>query len=623
MALSPFTLVIGTKSDTLNGFNVIPNAPYEIRHRNANGSSGALANIFSDSAGLVPITQTGAAVDSRGTATFYAEAIPLNAEYNNGSVIVQPIDSGISNQNFISLGRVIPFPTLANAIADTNKLKIFDGAVLDIKGLDTWDVVLLSSVAINDIDKFASTGLSTLALVQRPINSIEGNLLWQGSFNVWQRGFAFDDFTSRVGVMDGSSFSRAAASDKEILVIQQGEPQRIQRIVGDTNTDACYLVINMDHEQTKVIAGKPTFFKTSIRGNALTGPVSIRVQYTTYSDLQKITAFDGVYDVGHNELVTQVITPVSGVETFELFDTILNIPSEAKQVALVFIYEPSGVSPAEEWIEFEAVSNTERPHSNITKTPFNVAIEQAQRQYRKSYAYDSFPRTASNFGALSAVSKGQDSLTDSIFPANFDISMLYAPTVTVRTPSGGGVGVTFYNETKETELTAKVNITSSKGFRIEGADKALGYDAGDFTPALVAVAAPTYTKQIGKYVKDGDLVYFTIEIEYSGLDLADTSDVQIATLPFGGADQNGLGSVNINVNGSTGFNLLSTDSILPAIQNTAGTIIVFPRVTGVNIDYNDGKMSAAGVIKLSGTYRTSEIYAMNTYSTHYEAEARL
>ena len=56
MALSPFTLVIGTKSDALNGFNVIPNAPYEIRLRNTNGSSGALANIFSDSAGLVPIT---------------------------------------------------------------------------------------------------------------------------------------------------------------------------------------------------------------------------------------------------------------------------------------------------------------------------------------------------------------------------------------------------------------------------------------------------------------------------------------------------------------------------------------------------------------------------------------
>ena len=91
MALSPYTLIIGTKSD--DPFNVIPNAPYEIRHRDtATGASLGLANIFSDPAGLVPITQTGATVNDRGTVVFYAEAVPLNAEYNNGTSIVQPID---------------------------------------------------------------------------------------------------------------------------------------------------------------------------------------------------------------------------------------------------------------------------------------------------------------------------------------------------------------------------------------------------------------------------------------------------------------------------------------------------------------------------------------------------
>ncbi len=73
MALSPYTLIIGTKSD--DPFNVIPNAPYEIRHRDtATGASLGLANIFSDPAGLVPITQTGATVNDRGTVVFYAEA---------------------------------------------------------------------------------------------------------------------------------------------------------------------------------------------------------------------------------------------------------------------------------------------------------------------------------------------------------------------------------------------------------------------------------------------------------------------------------------------------------------------------------------------------------------------
>ena len=174
MALSPFTLVIGTKSDALNGFNVIPNAPYEIRLRNTNGSSGALANIFSDSAGLVPITQTGATVDSRGSVTFYASAIPLNAQYNNGSVIVQPIDIGVTNQNLISFGRVIPFPTLAAAIQETNQAKIFDGAALNINertsgngGGAIWDVVLTSSVTPNSYDIQVSAANPDLSLVLR------------------------------------------------------------------------------------------------------------------------------------------------------------------------------------------------------------------------------------------------------------------------------------------------------------------------------------------------------------------------------------------------------------------------------------------------------------------------
>lgn len=452
------------------------------------------------------------------------------------------------------------------------------------------------------------------------LTGINVNLLWQGSMNVWQRGFAFDDFTSRVMVMDGWRFSRAAASDSEILVIQQGDFARVQRLQGDTNTDICYLSGNMEHDTTKAIAGRDIFIKTGIRANALTGPVSIRVQYTTYSDLQKITEFDGVYSVGHNEILTQVITPTNGVETFEVFDTVLNIPAEAKQVSIVYIYEPTGTSPAEEWFEFSGVSITDRPYSNIPEVPFIEAIDSAQRRYRKSYAYDSFPRTISNFGALTAVSKGQDALTDSVFPADFDVSMLYAPTITVRTPSGGGSGVTFYNETKDAQLTAIVNIISSKGFRIEGADKAVGYEIGTFTPTLGSVTV-NYIVQNGTFIKDGDTVNFEIEIQYDTLNLPDTSDVHILGLPFGGADKNGVGNVTLNIAASTGFNLLITDVVYPIFLATSGAAIAFTRSTGVNYDYNDGKMNAAGTILLSGSYKTSEVYDINTYSTHYEAEA--
>jgi hypothetical protein len=228
----------------------------------------------------------------------------------------------------------------------------------------------------------------------------------------------------------------------------------------------------------------------------------------------------------------------------------------------------------------------------------------------------------SNFGALIAVSKGTNTLTDSILPADFDVSMLYAPTITVRRTNGGGAGVEFWNETQQEEVIALVSSVSSKGFRIEGASKAVAYEDGTFTPILAAVTV-NHTVQNGRFVRDGDVVNFEIEIVYDTLDLADTSDINITGLPFGGADKNGAGDMTINLNASTGFNLLDTDVIYPIISSTAGSIIVFTRSSGTIYDYNDGKMNAAGAILISGNYKTSEVYAINTYSSHYEAEARL
>lgn len=448
------------------------------------------------------------------------------------------------------------------------------------------------------------------------------NLLWQGSMNVWQRGFAFDDFTTRVGVMDGWTFSRDVASDKQILIIQQTEEARLQRIVGDSSLSKCYLVANMDHEATRDIAGKSVFIKTSLRSNDATGPVKIRVQYTTYSDLQKITALDGIYPVAHVEIITETISPTQNTGIFEDFDTIVSIPSDAMQVAIVLIYEPAGTATSNEFVEFKGVSITDIAFDSLLLVPFDLAIREAQRQYIKSYAYDSFPRSISDFGALAATSKGTATLTDSIFPENFDVSMLYAPTITIRRTNGGGFGVEFYNETQQAEVVALVNFISSKGFRLESVVKAVAYEDGSFIPTLGSVAV-SYTKQDGRFVRDGDIVSFEIDIEYNTLDLTDTSDIQITGLPFGGADNDGAGDLTLNLNASTGFNLLDTDVIYPIILSTEGTLVAFTRSSGTNYDYNDGKMNASGRILISGNYKTSEIYAMNTYSSHYEAEARL
>ncbi len=91
MALSPYTVTIYTKQD--NPYNVIPDAPIEIRERLANGTSGSLSIIYSDQEGLIPITQTGAKADSNGQFVFYAEAAQYNAVYESQTV---PVDVGVT-----------------------------------------------------------------------------------------------------------------------------------------------------------------------------------------------------------------------------------------------------------------------------------------------------------------------------------------------------------------------------------------------------------------------------------------------------------------------------------------------------------------------------------------------
>ena len=91
-------------------------------------------------------------------------------------------DSGatIDGINVTATDRVIPFDTLDEAVNETNPLKIFNGAALNLAGRNTkndgggamWDVVDLSSVTPNTFDIVQCVGIPTLALVLREGGSI-------------------------------------------------------------------------------------------------------------------------------------------------------------------------------------------------------------------------------------------------------------------------------------------------------------------------------------------------------------------------------------------------------------------------------------------------------------------
>ncbi len=173
MTLSAFTVTIMTLDDSPH--NTLPLAPLEIRNRLANGTSGALASIFSDSAGANAITQTGATTDSLGQFLFYASPAPYNAVFdNNGTPVISAIDVGLTTVAFASaIDRLNP-DTLAIAVADTTLLVGDELRVGErnagLGGGFAATVVLLSSVttSVGTPERgtvIPSDGAPTLAIV--------------------------------------------------------------------------------------------------------------------------------------------------------------------------------------------------------------------------------------------------------------------------------------------------------------------------------------------------------------------------------------------------------------------------------------------------------------------------
>ncbi len=542
---------------------------------------------------------------------FDSEELILDIDFIVDSTNITLLTHVVDTDNQLIIMRFTPREDRAIIWSDGTP---FVKAALDKEGLnihyinqELFDWIGLSSTGIGSV---CPTPLSTRDT---------GNLVWAGSLNVWQLSTSFTDFTVRADVVDGYSFATSVSSDDVVLVTQAAQGAQMFRLTSDT--DEWCLVCPMTKQETDAIRGRVVYVQSGVRGNALTGVVSVRVQYTTYPDRQRITRLDGKYDVGHTEVSTTVITPTEGSALSQSTVEVV-IPYNAVQVAICYTYVPVGAMAVREWLTLGEMSITLEPYENIPKVTFEDAYRLAQGRIKKSYPYSVNTRSVGLRGALRDTSLGLDTLTDSELHCECS-SMIYPPTVTIRDPAGGGVGATFANITQGTSLTPIVTEISSTGFVMSTAIKALAYEQRTFVPALIG-ATVTHTRQVGDLVKVGNMVDFTLELDYTGLDTADTSDFQLSGLTED-THALGVGDISINPVLSTGLSLLTNDSLHAIIHPTSLNVLSIARSGSANkiYDYNDLKLNAAGSIYMSGRFRTTEKYRMNTYAAHYELRATM
>jgi len=156
------------------------------------------------------------------------------------------------------------------------------------------------------------------------------------------------------------------------------------------------------------------------------------------------------------------------------------------------------------------------------------------------------------------------------------------------------------NSTIGNSVQDPIQLTRTENLNLAGNKNLKGEPIiSTFEPTLAAVTV-TLSNRDGKYFVQDGICHFEIEIDYTSLDTADASAIQIGNMPIT-PKKFGNGNIQLNTYLSTGFNFSATDTLRPVFWDSNSNI-VFGNASGTLIAYNSGKIIAAGKILLSGSY---------------------
>ena len=142
-------------------------------------------------------------------------------------------------------------------------------------------------------------------------------------------------------------------------------------------------------------------------------------------------------------------------------------------------------------------------------------------------------------------------------------------------------------------------LTGSKVIIRDGAgEDFMTTETVDWMPAFAFVSSPTYVVQKGRYHRIGDQVSFLIEMEWTGLDTADTSSMQIRLPHTSNLIKNIAGTVQDK--SSTGIDLSATND--PHLDILTSNYLIIGLSNTGTVTYNGGAMQVNGELFITGSY---------------------
>ena len=146
-------------------------------------------------------------------------------------------------------------------------------------------------------------------------------------------------------------------------------------------------------------------------------------------------------------------------------------------------------------------------------------------------------------------------------------------------------------------------IHIKQGLSFDGGTNVLKeYEEGTFTPYFSFVDYVTYTRQVGRYKRIGNIAYLEIEFSWSNIDTGDGSWICVRGLPFQAAEEYQFTGI-VNKLVSDGFNWNQNELIQPTQHIVNVTALHFLGYTGAaqhRLSYN--RLNTTGSLYCSGYY---------------------
>ena len=256
------------------------------------------------------------------------------------------------------------------------------------------------------------------------------NFIINGGMDIWQRGTSFslaasapttylaDRWCATTAANQTTTVSRQATGDTTNLPFLQ-YALRYQRNSGSTGTAGNYLSCSLETVNSIPLAGRTVTFSFYARAGANYSPTSSALGFGVYYGTGTDQNFQGTY-TGITAVATSTATLTT---TWQRFTVTGTVASSATELAVYFLYTPTGTASTNDYYEITGVQlEVGSVATQFSKAGGNIAGELAacQRYYWRTSTTQNYPFIALGGAASTTAYNGW-----CIFPA----PMRIVPTV--------------------------------------------------------------------------------------------------------------------------------------------------------------------------------------------------